>query len=89
MAPQFYIADRPLPVGTEMGGEAAPVKAFDTGDRVPPDFVDRFGWADYVHDPSAPAPAQSSAPTTSSGKASSRAAQASDKAPPDRAGSEE
>ena len=54
--PPFYVADVPLPVADEMGGETIPARAFNPGDRVPPGHVEKFGWADYVHDPFAPEP---------------------------------
>jgi hypothetical protein len=49
--PPFWIADVPLPVGAEMGGAAMPVRAFNPGDRVPADHVDRYGWRPYVSPP--------------------------------------
>jgi hypothetical protein len=45
----WYVADRTLPVSTEMGAEAFPVRAFNAGDRVPVEHVEKFGWHDYVH----------------------------------------
>ena len=49
-APRFYIAARPLPVGTEMGADAAPARAFNRGDPVPEEHVRRFGWEPYVYE---------------------------------------
>jgi hypothetical protein len=64
-APPFWIADLPLPVGPEMGAEAMPVRAFNPGDRVPAEHVERYGWQPYVHAPdgdwAVPAPAEPAA----------------------------
>jgi hypothetical protein len=49
---KWYIADRPLPVGLEMGGETMPPRAFNAGDKVPAEHVEKFGWQQYVHHPS-------------------------------------
>jgi len=51
--PPFWIASRPLPVADEMGLEAMHARAFNEGDRVPHEHVERFGWQDYVHHPDA------------------------------------
>jgi hypothetical protein len=51
LEPPFWVALVPLPVGTEMGGEAMHARAFNPGDRVPPDHVERFGWQQYVEAP--------------------------------------
>jgi len=53
--PAFWIADRPLPVAGEMGAEAMHARAFNEGDRVPHEHVERYGWQDHVHAPDAPA----------------------------------
>lgn len=47
--PPFWIADRVLPVGTEMGAGYA--RAFSPGDRVPVEHVEKYGWQDYVSAP--------------------------------------
>jgi len=52
-ATQWYIADRALPVGLEMGGETMPPRAFNAGDRVPAEHVEKFDWYEYVHAPDA------------------------------------
>lgn len=53
----WYIAQVPLPVGAEMGATAAlPARAFNPGDRVPAEHVQRFGWHAYVAAPEDPAP---------------------------------
>lgn len=49
--PPFWIADRSLPVGLEMGDGGPHARAFAEGDRVPDEHVQRFGWQDYVHAP--------------------------------------
>lgn len=68
VAPPFWVADRPLPVGTEMGDAALPARAFNPGDRVPVEHVDRYGWREYVHAPDGdwppPEPAPESVPQT-------------------------
>jgi hypothetical protein len=64
--PPFWVADRPLPVADEMGGETVPARAFNPGDRVPHEHVERYGWADYVHDPFAPEPEDGEAPADES-----------------------
>jgi hypothetical protein len=48
--PPFWIADRVLPVGSEMG-DGMPARAFSPGDRVPAEHVDRFGWQEFVSAP--------------------------------------
>jgi hypothetical protein len=45
----FYIATRPLPVATEMGGGL--VRAFNPGDQVPRDHVAAYGWWQHVTAP--------------------------------------
>jgi hypothetical protein len=50
VCPPFWIADVPLPVSTEMGNGAI-VRAFNPGDLVPVDHVERYGWQQYVHAP--------------------------------------
>lgn len=47
----WYVADRPLPVADELGGEAGRVAAFAEGDLVPADHVQRFGWHAHVSRP--------------------------------------
>ena len=47
----FWIADVPLPVAGEMGAEAMPARAFNPGDQVPHEHVERHGWQQYVHAP--------------------------------------
>jgi hypothetical protein len=49
--PPFWIADAALPVGDEMGTEFTPPRAFNPGDRVPPEHVQQYGWQPYVHAP--------------------------------------
>lgn len=49
--PPFWIADVPLPVGTEMGGESLGARAFNPGDHVSPEHVQQYGWEQYVHAP--------------------------------------
>jgi hypothetical protein len=56
----FWVADRALPVGPEMGGEAFPARAFSPGDRVPAEHVKRYGWEPYVSPPPAPETAEES-----------------------------
>jgi hypothetical protein len=48
--PPYYIATEPLFVGDQF------TRAFNPGDRVPPDHVDRYGWADKVRRPDEPHP---------------------------------
>jgi hypothetical protein len=50
-APPFWIADVALPVADEMGSESMPARAFNPGDRVPAEHVERFGWQAHVHAP--------------------------------------
>lgn len=52
--PAFYVATRPLPVGTEMGAATMPVVAFGAGAMVPAEHVDRYGWQQYVRLPDDP-----------------------------------
>ena len=47
--PPFYVADVPLPVGSEMG-DGGP-RAFNPGDPVSVEHVEQFGWRDYVSEP--------------------------------------
>lgn len=54
-APPYYIAEQPLFIG-KFG------RAHNVGDLVPPEHVERYGWADRVRLPdgyTAPAPDQS------------------------------
>jgi hypothetical protein len=54
--PAYYVAARALPVGTEMGAATLPVVAFQPGDRVPAEHVERYGWQAYVRAPDDPPP---------------------------------
>lgn len=67
-APPFWIADRELPVGAEMGAEAMPVRAFSPGDQVPPGHVEQYGWRPYVHAPPGDWPPPEPAPQTATGQ---------------------
>ncbi|MGV9779852.1 hypothetical protein, partial [Streptosporangium sp. NPDC003464] len=49
-APPYYIADAPLFIDF--------ARAFNPGDRVPVEYVDRYGWRDQVHAPQPPQPPQ-------------------------------
>jgi len=49
-APQFYVAETDLFVT----GEGFPARAFNAGDRVPAEHVERFGWHGQVSAPSSP-----------------------------------
>ncbi|MEV0584107.1 hypothetical protein [Nonomuraea sp. NPDC050310] len=40
--PAYYVATEPLFIGGQFG------RAFNVGDRVPVEHVDRYGWADKV-----------------------------------------
>ncbi|MER7500442.1 hypothetical protein AB0L05_27670 [Nonomuraea pusilla] len=44
-APPYYIATAPLFIGDQFS------RAFNPGDRVPVEHVDRFGWHDKVRAP--------------------------------------
>ena len=55
--PTAYIARRNLPIGGEMGDMPPGVAAFQAGDQVPAEHVQRFGWAAFVDPPAPPAPA--------------------------------
>jgi hypothetical protein len=56
--PPFYIAAERLPVGTEMGNAVAGVAAFQPGDRVPAEHVERYGWQAHVRAPGDEPPPQ-------------------------------
>jgi hypothetical protein len=44
--PPYYVADQALFIEH--------VRAFNAGDRVPVEHVERYGWADKVHHPDGP-----------------------------------
>jgi len=68
--PPYYIATAPLFIGDQFG------RAFNAGDRVPAEHVDRYGWAHLVHrpdeDPQQPPAAPADEPETAPGQATSK-----------------
>jgi hypothetical protein len=65
--PAYYIADQALFIDY--------VRAHNPGDQVPVDHVEKYGWADLVHDPNPPATGEQdkkTKPETAEGQASTQ-----------------